>query len=122
MKLIIAGSRDIPFDDAWDLVWSYLYDNKLWPSIKEIVSGGCRGVDEVAEMLAFNYDYPFKVFNADWDKHGKSAGPIRNKQMAEYGNELIVVWDGKSRGTKSMINEMKKLNKPVHIIKWEPEC
>ena len=57
-----------------------------------------------------------ELFPADWDKHGRAAGPIRNKQMADYADVLIAVWDGKSRGTKNMIDEMNKLMKPVYIV------
>ena len=33
-------------------------------------------------------------FDTDWNKHGRAAGPIRNKQMAEYGDALLIIWDG----------------------------
>ncbi|MBR6510506.1 MAG: hypothetical protein IKT38_07870, partial [Clostridia bacterium] len=52
---------------------------------------------------------------ADWEKYGKSAGPIRNKQMAEVSDYVICFWDEKSKGTKSMIDYAKKLNKPIKI-------
>ena len=56
------------------------------------------------------------MFNADWNKHGRAAGPMRNKQMADYADVLIAVWDGQSKGTKNMIDQMNKLNKPVFIV------
>jgi len=60
-------------------------------------------------------------FPADWDTHGRAAGPIRNKQMAEYGDALLLIWDGESRGSANMKSNMKKLGKPVYeiIIKGE---
>lgn len=60
-------------------------------------------------------DIPVKRFPADWDRHGRAAGPIRNCQMAQYADALIAIWDGKSRGTKNMIDEMNKCGKPVLI-------
>jgi hypothetical protein len=124
MKLIIAGSR---FDDIKDPDTRQLFCNDAvrqgillhiqFPLIKEIVSGHCRGIDLGGEFYAKEKGIPVKIFKADWDKYGKSAGPMRNKLMAEYSDVLLAVWDGKSRGTKNMIDEMRKLNKPVYIYK-----
>lgn len=58
----------------------------------------------------------YKEFPADWKAHGKAAGPIRNKQMAEYADALLLIWDGESKGSASMKNEMLKLNKPVYEV------
>lgn len=81
--------------------------------ITEIISGTARGVDSIAESIAVTKGYPTKLFPADWDKYGKPAGAIRNKQMAEYADVLIAIWDGQSKGTKNMIETMNRLNKPV---------
>jgi hypothetical protein len=56
-----------------------------------------------------------KRFPADWDRFGRSAGPKRNKQMAEYGDALIAVWDGESRGTKTMIEFARERGLQVYI-------
>ena len=89
----------------------YCAENGIKP---EFVSGGCRGVDTIAERFCKLHGYPIKVFNADWATYGKRAGYLRNKQMAEYaaetGGSLIAFWDGKSRGTKMMI-ELATQNK-----------
>jgi hypothetical protein len=84
--------------------------------IKEIVSGGAIGVDKEGEHFASHMDLPIKRFLPDWDKYGKGAGPIRNKEMAQYGDVLLLIWNGDSHGSKSMEREMKKLNKPVYEI------
>lgn len=57
-------------------------------------------------------------YEADWDKHGKAAGPIRNQEMAEYADALIAVWDGESRGTRDMIDKAldEGLDIYVHIV------
>jgi len=113
MKVIIAGSRN--FNDQ------YFIDSKLkfyLSQLKctELIHGGCRGVDALAGRYAIENDIPYKLFLADWDKYGKSAGPRRNAEMAEYGDYLIVFWDGKSRGTKNMISEMQRLGKKGIIV------
>ena len=57
----------------------------------------------------------FEVYNAYWIHFGKAAGPLRNRHMAEVCDYVICFWDGKSKGTFSMIQEAKKLNKPLRI-------
>jgi len=119
MKVVIAGGRDVGFDDAWAGIVLSFRDTKWVPV--EVVSGGASGVDSVAKQYADYEGIPFKLFAADWDGLGRKAGPIRNQQMAEYGDCLIAVWDGKSRGTYNMISQMRLLNKPVHIHILEPK-
>lgn len=109
MKLIIAGSRgiyDAPFDKLIE---------KYDIHITGIVSGMARGIDSSAAAWALGNGFTVYPFYADWQKHGKSAGPRRNRLMAEFGDALLAIWDGESRGTKNMIEEMKKLGKPVFV-------
>lgn len=110
MRTIIAGSRQI---------WSIpLVEDAIKASgfdITEVISGGCRGVDEIGEAYADSKGIPCRVFPADWNKHGRAAGPIRNAQMAEYAQALIAVWDGVSRGTLNMIREARKRGLKVYI-------
>lgn len=117
MKTIIAGSRD--FND-YDQVLITL--SSLDFQVTEIVSGCCRGPDQLGEMYAKEYKVPVKKFPADWNQHGKAAGPIRNRQMAEYSDALVAFWDHNSRGTKNMIDEARKRNKTVVVvpIKFQP--
>lgn len=128
MKLIIAGSRDL--DINYGIIDSLIRaEFKLDPT--EIVSGEAKGVDqaginwwknitnrEYGVCFDLNHQFQMKlsIFKPDWDKHGKAAGPIRNKQMAEYADELLLIWDGKSKGSKNMKEEMLKLNKPVYEV------
>jgi len=86
--------------------------------ITEVVSGGASGVDALGERYAHENGIPLKVFPADWAKHGNAAGPLRNKEMAIYADALIALWDGQSKGTRSMVGyaNMRKLKlyiKPI---------
>ena len=117
-KLIVAGTRS--FNDytlLYRKVYSFLA-RRCWQvdCYEEIVSGGAPGADTLAVRYATEADMPFKVFPADWKKYGKSAGPRRNRQMAEYADAAIVFWDGESRGTQNMIQQMRALGKPVEVI------
>ncbi|SDX55609.1 Protein of unknown function [Lutibacter oricola] len=101
MKLIIAGTRT--FNDYEKLCTEC--DNLLQDqNIIEIVSGAYyKGADKLGELYAKQRGYKITRFPADWNKFGKAAGPKRNEQMANYADALIVFWNGKSRGTKNMI-------------------
>lgn len=117
LKIIIAGSRD--FDD-YALVKSrmafYLSNQKL--SDVEIVSGGARGADALGERLARDFNLKLKIFPADWEKHGKKAGYLRNEQMAQYADCLVAFWDGESRGTKHMIDLANGFKLKVRVVEY----
>lgn len=107
MKVIIAGSRWI-----WDkeVVYQAIASSGL--EITEVVSGGNRawcmeakrqiGVDGFGEDWAKANNIPIKQFLPKWNLYGRGAGPRRNEQMAEYGEALILVWDGVSHGSADM--------------------
>lgn len=80
-----------------------------------ILSGGCRGADLLGERYALENGFPIERYPARWDIYGKAAGPMRNRRMAENGDYIICFWDGKSRGTQSMIAYAKSLGKPIRI-------
>ncbi|MFD0762743.1 DUF2493 domain-containing protein [Lutibacter aestuarii] len=107
MKLIIAGTRT--FNDYKKLCTEC--DNILQDQNNiEIVSGAYyRGADKLGEQYAKERGYKIIRFPADWNKYGRAAGPKRNQQMANYADALIAFWDGKSRGTKNMIDLSKQL-------------
>lgn len=110
MKLIIAGGRNIT---DYDLVLSALRESGFIPT--EIVSGMAQGVDTLAIQYAQENNLPLQRFWAEWEFYGKSAGPIRNRNMAEYADALIAIWDGVSRGTKNMIEEATKKGLKVYV-------
>lgn len=87
----------------------------------EIVSGTAKGADSLGEKFANNMGYKIKTFPPAWEEFGKAAGYIRNKEMAEYADALIVFWDGESKGTKHMIDLATKKNLKIKIIRYKNE-
>ena len=115
MKVIIAGGRN--FNDYNKLRESC--DNILVNQKDvEIVSGTAAGADTLGERYAQEKGYEVKKFPAQWDLYGKSAGYKRNQQMAEYADGLIAFWDGKSKGTKHMIDIANKMGLKVRVIRY----
>lgn len=119
-KILIAGSRTFSDYDRLkkevDSLIGYGLKNLIYPDIEnEIVSGGARGADALAEKYALERNFQFTLFKADWNNLGRSAGPIRNNQMADYVDYGIVFWDSESTGTKHMISAMKVRSKPIKI-------
>lgn len=110
MKVIIAGTRDV---NDYKLVVDTI--TRSGYNITEVVSGCATGVDRLGEQWARANDIPVKEMPANWTLYGKSAGPRRNKDMAEYADAAVIIWDGKSAGTRNMIENMIRRNKPYHI-------
>ncbi len=121
MKLVISGYRDFfdyqHFSQVVDGILESLGSDK---DPLEIVAGGARGADTLAETYARDHHIPFKEFPADWDLYGYTAGPIRNKEMAEYGDALIAFWHPKSKGTSNMISLAKdEKHKFTHVFVYD---
>jgi predicted Rossmann fold nucleotide-binding protein DprA/Smf involved in DNA uptake len=98
-KVIIAGSRE--FDRYEDVA---LVGDVLINEGDVVVSGGARGADTLGERYARERGLQCLVMKADWDVLGKRAGYVRNRDMAIVSDMLIAFWDGKSKGTKHMID------------------
>ena len=112
MKLIIAGSRTVP-RSAYPLIDKSI---RKPGSITEIVCGDARGADRLGEEWANSRGIPVAHFPAYWNRYGRVAGRMRNEQMAIYADCLLAIWDGESPGTRHMISEMRRLNKPVKVV------
>lgn len=110
MKVIIAGGRDV-FD--YDLLLKAISQCNM--EITEVVSGGADGADALGERWARENNIKCTVFPAMWNIHGRAAGPIRNREMAEYAEGLIALWDAESRGTKDMISQARKNDLEVFV-------
>lgn len=116
MKLIVAGSRTI--SPTIEEIDHYLQWHNLAGEARnfEIVSGTAFGVDKGGENWAKWYNRPLHLFPADWERFGRAAGHIRNKQMADFADALLLVWDGESRGSANMKVTMAKQDKPIYEV------
>ena len=111
VKVVVAGCRYYDdYSEAKEYIDLCLADIKNENDII-IVSGGAKGADTLGERYAKENDFKIEKYPANWEKYGKSAGPMRNKKMAQSSDMVICFWDGESRGTRSMIeyaNEYKR--------------
>lgn len=117
-RLIIAGSRD--FDNA-ELLNSkcLILTSGLWQSDRLVVlCGMAQGADKLAYHWAIDHGFKVLEYPADWTKHGKSAGPIRNEEMAKNADMLVAFWDGKSPGTKDMILRAIEHGLEIHVFRY----
>lgn len=130
MKVIIAGGRD--FNDAEILkksvekiLGNFCVQCKILhegcTNCFEIVSGKAKGADTLGEEYANSHGLTIKHFPADWAMFGGNAGYVRNTQMANYADALIAFWDGKSSGTKDMINKSKEKGLIVNVLNYQGE-
>lgn len=87
-------------------------------NIDKIVSGGAKGADSLARRYAEENDIIMIEFLPDWDKYGKAAGPIRNKEIIERSNYVVAFWNGKSRGTYSSIRLATKHQRKLMIVTY----
>lgn len=109
MKIAIIGSRGITVSNLAD----YISDE-----CDEIISGGAAGVDSCAAEFAKEKNIKLTEFLPIYEKYGRAAPIIRNKQIVEYADRVIAFWDGQSRGTLSVIKYCEKTKTPCEIIKF----
>jgi hypothetical protein len=115
MKLAVIGSRS--FDDY------RILKTTLEPLIEQfkvttIVSGGAKGADSLAEKFAKEHGLELNIFPADWDKHGKAAGYIRNVDIWNNSDLGVAFWDGESKGTAHSFQISKKQNKQLFVFDY----
>ena len=120
-RIIVAGSRT--FNDYKKVVSAlslYLKQNERIT----IISGGAAGADQLGEQFAKENNILLKKFPAQWNLYGKRAGYLRNLEMMNFalqGDKAILVafWDGKSKGTKHMIDSATKSKMIVEVNFFE---
>lgn len=114
-RIVVAGSRDYSnYKDAKNYIdFCISRIRKEYTLI--FVSGDCKGADTLGERYAIENGFELEKYIADWQKYGRAAGPKRNKQMAIIADYVICFWDGRSKGTKSLIYFAKQFNKPIRI-------
>ncbi len=107
MKIAIIGSRSITVK----AIERYLPDGDI-----EIVSGGAKGVDSCAADYARKNGITLTEILPSYEKYGRAAPIIRNKQIVDYADQVIAFWDGYSKGTLSVIKYCEKNKTPCKII------
>lgn len=118
IKIIIAGSRTFNNYELLKSEMNKLISPDVFCMDIEIFSGCAKGADILGEQYAKEYGFTIKRFPADWGKYGKKAGYIRNQQMSNFATHCVCFWDGKSKGTKMMIDLAKKAGLNTHIINY----
>lgn len=107
MKVAIIGSRQLEIENLSEYIPL---------TTTEIVSGGAKGIDTYAKKYAISANIKLTEFLPDYSKYGKSAPLYRNLKIIDYADEIIAFWDGKSRGTKFVIDNALKQNKKTTVI------
>ena len=109
MKLLIVGSRSIT-------------DFDLSPYISEdvdmIVSGGADGIDSLAEEYADTHRISKYIMRPRYDLYGRTAPLKRNEQMVDVADAVLIVWDGRSKGTQYTLKYAKKKNKRITLVQF----
>jgi hypothetical protein len=118
-KVIVAGSRGFSNYKLLREQCNKYLSRKRKECNVIIISGHARGADILGEKYANDEGFGLEIYPAQWDKYGKRAGYRRNEEMGEIADALIAFWDGKSRGTKHMIDFMSNKNLPVKIVEYE---
>lgn len=106
MKIAVVGSRNITVSDLGIYI----------PRCKEIVSGGAVGVDSSAAKYAEEKGIKLTVFTPQYQRYGRAAPIVRNKMIVDYADEVIVFWDGKSKGAQSVIKYAEKSGKACRVV------
>ena len=110
MKLLIVGSRSIKDFD----LSPYIPDG-----VDEIISGGAGGIDSIAEKYADDHKISKHIIRPQYKRFGKAAPILRNKEMVLLADEVLVIWDGRSKGSLSTVKYAKEMNKNVNVITYE---
>lgn len=118
--LLVAGSRS--FND-YELLSNKLDALLVNQNEVTIVSGGARGADKLAEAYAKKHNYELKVFEADWNRFGKSAGYRRNEQMHKFIAQFdkrgcVCFWDKQSKGTQHNFKLAEQYKTSLRIVKF----
>lgn len=117
-KIIIAGGRDFNDYTLLTKVCNEAIPRMAGDNTPVIISGGAAGADSLGEQYAQENGIAIERHPADWKKHGKAAGPIRNAEMAACADFLIAFWDGKSRGTQNMMMNAVKKDIPCIVVTY----
>ena len=112
MRLIIAGGRHHHLTEQDLMALDSI------PNVTCVICGGANGVDNDGEQWAKSRNIMVKTFKPNWNKHGKKAGPLRNRDMAANADALAIFTGG--RGTESMFKEAQKAG--IKIFDFRPNA
>ncbi|MEE0914567.1 MAG: SLOG family protein [Ruminococcus sp.] len=107
MKVAVVGSRNLTINNLGDY---------LPKDTTEIVSGGARGIDRCARAYAKSHNIKLTEFLPEYERYGRSAPLKRNLQIIRYADMVLAFWDGKSQGTRFVIENCKKENVPIKVF------
>ena len=107
MKLLIVGSRSITNFD----LSPYITEN-----VDTVISGGAGGADSLAEQYADLHRLSKYILRPRYDLYGRAAPIKRNEQMVDIADALLVIWDGRSKGTQYTLKYAKKMKKQVTLV------
>ena len=107
MKIAIVGSRNLKIDSISEYIPN---------ECDEIVTGGAHGIDTCAVEYAERHGVPLTLFHPDYKRYGRGAQIVRNREIIERADCVVAIWDGKSRGTKNVIDECRKKGIKVKVF------
>ena len=116
-RVIIAGCRDFNDYELLREKCEHMQKKKKDTHKVIIVSGHAAGADARGGVYGLERGYELETYQADWTR-GRMAGPKKKKKMARVADALIAFWDGKSRGTKNMIDLANMKGIPVRIVRY----
>ena len=107
MKVAVVGSRNLT---------DIALEQYISQQVQEIVSGGAVGVDSCAAEYAKSRGLKLTEFLPQYERYGRAAPIVRNKEIVDYADKVLVFWDGSSKGARSVIRYAQKTGKPCEVI------
>ena len=107
MKLLIVGSRSITDFDL---------SPYISVDVDTVISGGANGIDNLAEQYADLHRLSKYILRPQYNLYGRAAPLKRNEQMVDIADAVLVIWDGRSKGTQYTLKYTKKKNKPITLV------
>lgn len=122
VALIVAGSRNFnDYEFFSKSLESYLLEHHKGKTLIFISGRAWKGADAMIIKWCKLNGYPWVEFPADWEKFGRSAGYVRNTEMAKVGKNLLSFWDGMSKGTEHMVKIATRLGLEIHTVLVDPD-
>ena len=121
-KICIAGSRNFTDYTVMKLKLDHLLQHRARKDQITVISGTCRGADQLGERYAREKGYELIRVPADWDKYGRPAGYKRNYEMAQMADAVAIFWDGQSKGSKHMFNICNEIPTTCRLYVYKPQA